>query len=85
MQVKELIALLQEQKPEDLIILQKDSEGNGYSPLYGAEGCRYTADTTYSGETGLRELTDELRAQGYTEEDLAGDDAVDAVVLYPIN
>lgn len=33
------------------IILQKDAEGNGYSPLRGADpDCVYVPENTYSGE-----------------------------------
>lgn len=35
MKVKELMNLLEKEDPEKNIFLQKDSEGNGYSPLAG--------------------------------------------------
>lgn len=37
--------------PDDMeVILQKDSEGNGYSPLYCTDSdCVYEADSSYSG------------------------------------
>lgn len=85
--VKELIEELK-QLPEDaLIVMSKDSEGNRYSPLSGIDISLYVADSTWSGDIYLTELTDELRAQGYSEEDLydGDDDAVTAVVLWPIN
>lgn len=37
MKVSELIAELQKLDPEMECIIQKDSEGNGYSPLAGAD------------------------------------------------
>lgn len=37
MKVKELQKLLSECDPESEVILQKDPEGNGYSPLYGVD------------------------------------------------
>lgn len=51
MNVKELKEAL-ESLPDDMeVILQKDSEGNGYSPLSGADAnAIYIADSTYSGE-----------------------------------
>lgn len=51
MTVKELKAELQN-LPDDMeVILQKDSEGNGYSPLYCADAdAVYVADGTYSGD-----------------------------------
>lgn len=51
MKVKELIEQLQELDPEMECIMQKDSEGNGYSPLAGADPDGiYVADSTWSGE-----------------------------------
>lgn len=48
--VKELIEALQEFDPEMPVILQKDSEGNGYSPLAAWGKGTYVADSTWSGE-----------------------------------
>jgi hypothetical protein len=51
MKVKELKELLNEFDNELEIILQKDSEGNGYSPLSGADNNSvYIADSTWSGD-----------------------------------
>lgn len=77
MTVAELIALLQEEDPEALVVCSRDAEGNGYS-LLADVAAPYNYDT---GEIGFAELTPELEAQGYTEEDLL--DGVPAVVLYP--
>lgn len=50
MQVKDLIKQLQLLDPEMQVILQRDAEGNGYSPLAGVdENCVYTAETSYNG------------------------------------
>lgn len=78
MTVKELIEELK--KIDDvsrLVVLQKDSEGNGYSPLSGAGESWYIADSTWSGECHHPEDI----ASGDVE---LGDD-VKAVVLWPIN
>lgn len=50
MTVKELKAEL-ENLPDDMeVVLQKDSEGNGYSPLAGADPeAIYVPDSTWSG------------------------------------
>lgn len=80
MKVKELIELLQGQDPEAEVILQKDAEGNGYSPLAGADPSLYRADTTYSGEP-LH--PDDIEDGYYDDADLAA--AVAAIVLWPIN
>lgn len=51
MTVKELKAELKN-LPDDMeVILQKDSEGNGYSPLAGADAeAVYVPDSTWSGD-----------------------------------
>lgn len=49
MNVGELIDFLRGFDPETEIILQKDAEGNGYSPLAGADTGIYVPDSTYSG------------------------------------
>ncbi len=73
--------------PDDmLVICQKDGEGNGYSPLAGADGENnsYVADTTWSGDVGLTKLTKEAKAKGYAKEDVVKD-GVPCLVLYPVN
>jgi hypothetical protein len=51
MKVKELMRLLEKENPESEVILQKDSEGNGYSPLYAVDGdAVYVPASTYSGD-----------------------------------
>ena len=81
--VKQLIEELQKQDPGRVVILQKDSEGNGYSPLAALEPLSYLAETTWSGEVGLEVLTDALREDGYGEEDVL--DGMPALVLFPVN
>lgn len=51
MKVKDLINALSSIDPDVEVILQKDAEGNGYSPLRGADSeAVYIADSTWSGE-----------------------------------
>lgn len=51
MKVKELIEELKLLDPESEVILQKDSEGNGYSPLEGVDGdAVYIPENTWSGD-----------------------------------
>lgn len=85
MTVKELIEQLQGIDPDLIVIVQKDAEGNNYSPLDGidADNTVYEADTTWSGTVGLRRLTPELRQQGYTPEDII--DGQPCCVLQPVN
>lgn len=50
MTVKELITILKYIEGDTEIIIQKDSEGNEYSPLSGADSnAVYVPDSTYSG------------------------------------
>jgi len=80
MTVAELIEELKQHDPNRLVVMARDTEGNGYSPLY---------DTLYTGaycksfgEFGLEKLTDEDKRRGYTEEDVY-EDGVPALCLYP--
>lgn len=82
--VRELKELLNNYNDNDLVIIQKDEEGNGFSPLYEILDVKYVADTEWSGEVFLRELTQELREIGFTEEDVS-ESGEDAIVLVPIN
>jgi len=84
MTVKKLIKLLQEEDPNRIVILQKDGEGNGYSPLSDFMTGSYVPDSTWSGEIYLEELTSELIKQGYGEEDVRTD-GKKALVLCPVN
>lgn len=74
--------------PEDtIVVMSRDGEGNSYSPLYDVnDNYNYLPDSTYSGEIGLRELTEDDISMGYDEEDLMDDeDAIPALVLWPTN
>jgi hypothetical protein len=84
MTVADLIKELQKHDPKRLVVMSKDSEGNGYSPLSSVETAAYRADTTWSGEIGLERLTPGLRKMGYSEEDVI-QDGVPALVLGPVN
>ena len=84
MTVKELKELLSKLNDSDVVILQKDSEGSGFSPLDGIWEGKYVAKTTWYGEAYLRELTPELIKQGYSEEDVSKEGA-NAVILVPVN
>lgn len=50
MTVGELLDYLATQPRDRKVILEKDAEGNGYSPLASADQGLYVADSTYSGE-----------------------------------
>lgn len=51
MKVRELIKLLENMDMDSEVIIQKDSEGNGYSPLEGVDNdAVYIPETTWFGE-----------------------------------
>jgi hypothetical protein len=77
--VGELKAALADYPDDLLLILQKDSEGNGYSPLAGAARGLYDALNTWSGECY------EPRDQVDDPDDEAPSSAVDAVILWPVH
>lgn len=84
MKVKELKKLLEPVDDERIVIISKDGEGNGFSPLAELDDAsNYKADSTWSGEVGIEKLTPELEKQGYCEEDV--NDGVPALVLWPNN
>lgn len=84
MKVKELIESLQACDQDAIVVMAKDAEGNGYSPLSGFWRGMYLAETTWSGDVGAESLTDEDRAAGYTDEDVMTD-GERAVILTPVN
>lgn len=50
MTVAQLIKQLEKLNPNSQVIMQKDAEGNGYSPLDSVDGdAIYEPDSTYSG------------------------------------
>ncbi len=85
MKNKELIELLSTLDPESEVILQKDAEGNGYSPLAGADNdAVYIAETTWGGEVypTYWSADDAGMDDGEWEEIQA---KPRCIVLYPVN
>lgn len=86
MTVRELIEVLQAMDPERLVVLQKDAEGNCYSPIEGADdNAAYAAEPPWFGEVGKQVLTRKDRDAGFGKEDLAPKGATPCVILYPVN
>ena len=85
MNKKELLELIKD-LPDDMeIILQKDSEGNDYSPLAGvAYECIYIPETTYNGTVYSTELTEEDFGLDEDEWDEMNTNPK-VLVLYPVN
>jgi hypothetical protein len=73
------------------VILQKDAEGNGYSPLDGADEAMYLAESTWSGETYMtdEQLQAKIKADPNgrwdPEKDGAPEGAVRVIVLWSVN
>ena len=87
--VGDLIDYLATQPRDRKIVMSRDAEGNGYSPLADADEYMYTAETTWSGEVHLTPewLAEQMATpgSGYTVEDAAPDNAERVVVLGPVN
>jgi hypothetical protein len=88
--VGELADYLATQPRDRKIVLRKDAEGNGHSPLAEAWEAMYSADSTWSGDThptpeDLAEWMAGPNLQGWSEEDAAPDDAERVIVLGPVN
>lgn len=85
MNKKELLELIKD-LPDDMeIILQKDSEGNDYSPLAGADpNCTYIPKNTWSGTVYSTELNEEDYGMDEDEwKEIRSKPKV--LVLYPVN
>lgn len=82
--VKDLIKLLEKEDPNALVVIQKDPEGNYYSPLNMIDGGFYSAYSIFNGYSCLKELTPEARSLGFSEEDV-DENAVSALFLVPNN
>ena len=87
--VGELADYLATQPRDRKVILSKDAEGNGFSPLADAGESMYAAETTWSGEVHPTpgQLAEWMAAPGslWTEEDAAPEDAERVIVLGPVN
>jgi hypothetical protein len=80
---KELEAL-SELPDSTVVVLAKDAEGNGHSPLEDIVVGMYAAESTWSGEFFMREA-ERLALQDPDDYDEAPDDAVEAIFLWPVN
>lgn len=71
-ELKEELNKLGVEYDNSIVISQKDAEGNGYSPVRGAEPAIYVADNNYSGEV-------------FDEDEDLGIKGEPCIVIYPIN
>lgn len=85
MKVRELKRILENLPDTMEIILQKDAEGNGYSPLRGADPfCIYVPENTYSGSVFSVETSAEHNGLEENEWEKLKKKPK-ALVLFPIN
>lgn len=78
MKVRELIAQLMRCDPDAIVVLSRDSEGNGFQEARNVE-----PNMTFNeAEVWYRQLTPKMREQGYTDKDVCTDGQL-AVVLWP--
>lgn len=82
MKVSELIKMLADMPVDAEVILQKDSEGNGFRKAWGVEAGVFENLGYGEVEFGYSELTFGLIKQGFTDDDLLID-GKPAVVIYP--
>jgi hypothetical protein len=75
MNVRELRELLAKYPDDTLVVMSKDGEGNGFSPLEGTTPALYRATSTYAGEVYEIGRPPTMIAEG----------AARAVVLWPTN
>lgn len=86
MNVKELKEVIQDLPDNMEIILQKDSEGNGYSPLAGVDpDCIYEPETTWGGE--VYALEHGAEGNGFEEDEWQEilDNFPKTLVLFPVS
>lgn len=86
--VGDLLDYLATQPRDRKVVMSKDAEGNGYSPLADAGEGMYLAETTWAGMVYVTpEQLAVLKTQGggWSDEDAAPDDAERVVVLGPVN
>lgn len=83
-ELRELLAEYGDLPDSTPVILQKDGEGNYYSPLDGGDRGMYLADGTYSGE--VYHTKEQIAATPHLdEEDEAPEESVPCLVLWPVN
>ena len=82
--LRKLLATYDHLPDDTLVALQKDAEGNGYSPLEDVMYAVYVHDSTWYGD--VYPSSEEIATrEDLSEEDEAPDEAVPCIVLWPVN
>lgn len=90
-EMKQVLNNLDSSFDDHIVILSKDSEGNQYKVIdkdnFIDTNHKFIPDCNgWSGDIVIKELTDELIEEGYTEEDLSNDESsIDCIVIYPMD
>ena len=81
--VKTLLEKLEKLDPETPLFIQKDPEGNGYSPLRGIDEvkCTYIKNGFFGGEILTSEDIRSYLEEGYNEKEFH--DGVSCYILFP--
>lgn len=80
MKVEELIEELEKCDPDEEVYLSIDPEGNHFRSVHEVDS---NSAMDEHGDIYLRNLTDELEELGYSELDVAPDDAENVTVIWP--
>lgn len=70
MKIKELLEQLNNIDPETEIIMSSDDEGNSFRKLHEIQINMSYRNDGYEVEVGHSVLTDEMKLEGYTEDDI---------------
>ena len=77
MKVGELIEELKKFSNNTLVVMQRDPEGNGYSPMSGAEGAKYLKEGRHG------EVLNQVDIDAGEYDDATLKEAIDVVVVWP--
>ena len=80
--VKDLLKELKAMDQDRIVVLQRDPEGNGYSPCKGADD--NAAYNEREGGAGKQELLPIDLERGFDENDLACNNSIPCVILFPM-
>ena len=77
MTVGELIKKLKKVDPKRIVVMSRDPEGNGFSPM-----CDFWEGTYKDGDVGIEKLTKAYEKLGYSDDDVVK--GTPAVILSPL-
>jgi hypothetical protein len=86
-ELKEIIKNIPSERDGDEVVLQKDAEGNGYSPLYGVDvDSLYIPDSTWDGVAYHKDWTaDEACMDEEEWNETKSQKQFNAIIFWPTN